>query len=123
MEQHVWKHLPYAVYLDTNGLRAAGRFLNQEWINELLSITNKYGISLCISRLVLEEYSEYIMDVITGNRQKLQTSIGLLKDFGILSPELENIEIRLPQKPQLNEMLIQKLEKAGFRIIENWDGP
>ena len=43
MTDYVWKHLPYAIYLDTNVLRSAGHSLNKPWISELLSITNKYG--------------------------------------------------------------------------------
>ena len=56
MTDYVWKHLPYAIYLDTNALRSAGSNLDAPWINELLSITNEYGISVCISELVLAEW-------------------------------------------------------------------
>ncbi|MBW1796480.1 MAG: hypothetical protein JRJ38_19030 [Deltaproteobacteria bacterium] len=61
MTEYVWKHLPYAIYLDTNVLRSAGPNLDAQWINELLSITNKYGMSLCISDLVLAEWCEHIL--------------------------------------------------------------
>jgi len=40
MAEYYWKHLPYAIYLDTNVLRSAGPHLDVPWINELLSITN-----------------------------------------------------------------------------------
>jgi len=48
MTDYVWKHLPFAIYLDTNALRSAGLNLDAQWINELLSITNKYGICGCV---------------------------------------------------------------------------
>jgi len=78
MTDYVWKHLPYAIYLDTNALRSAGSNLDAPWINELLSITNEYGISVCISELVLAEWCEHIIEVLKRNRQKLLSSMALL---------------------------------------------
>jgi hypothetical protein len=123
MTEYIWKHLPYAVYLDTNGLRSAGHSLKKPWVNELLSITNKYGISLCISELVLEEWCEHIIEILKGNRQKLLSSISLLKDYNIQVPTIEPQEINLPEKSELIELVTQKLINAGFKIIKNWDAP
>lgn len=67
MTDYVWKHLPYTVYLDTNVLRSAGPSLNKAWMSELLSITNEYGISLCISELVLMEWCEHIIEILKNS--------------------------------------------------------
>ncbi len=123
MADYIWKHLPYAIYLDTNVLRSAGPRLDAQWINELLSITNKYGISLCISELVLTEWCEHIIEVLESNRQKLLSSISLLKHYDIQVPDIKPDEVNLPEKTQLIELVSQKLEKAGFDVVENWDAP
>lgn len=91
MTDYVWKHLPYAIYLDTNALRSAGPNLDASWINELLSITNEYGISVCISELVLSEWCEHINGVLKGNRQKLLSSMALLRHYGISLPDIKPV--------------------------------
>lgn len=123
MAQYVWKHLPYAIYLDTNVLRSAGPYLDAQWINELLSITNQFGISLCISELVLTEWCEHIMGVLESNRKKLLSSISLLKHHEIQLPDINQDEVNLPEKSQLIELMSKKLKGAGFNVIENWDAP
>lgn len=123
MTGYVWKHLPSAVYLDTNVLRSAGPNLDASWINELLSITNEYGINVCISELVLSEWCEHITDVLKGNRQKLLSSIILLKKYGILVPDIKSDQITIPEKDQFIELVSKMMSNAGFKIIQNWDGP
>lgn len=123
MVDYVWKHLPYAIYLDTNGLRSAGHTLNKPWINELLSITNKYGISLYVAELVLREWCEHIIDILKSNRQKLLSSISLLKDFDVNIHSIDPSKVNLPEKSQLIEIVRQKLLNAGFNIVENWNAP
>jgi hypothetical protein len=123
MSDYVWKHLPYAIYLDTNALRSAGPNLDAPWINELLSITNEYGISVCISELVLAEWCEHIIGVLEANRQKLLSSIALLRHFGISAPDLKPSEISLPGKTQLVGVVSGMMKAAGFKVISNWDGP
>jgi hypothetical protein len=123
MTEYVWKHLPYAIYLDTNVLRSAGPSLNKQWISELLSIINRYGISLCISELVLWEWCEHLFEILNNNRQKLFSSISLLKDYDIQVPSIEPQEVNLPQKTELVKTVTQKLINAGFDIIKNLDIP
>jgi hypothetical protein len=123
MTEYVWKHLPYAIYLDTNVLRSAGYSLDAQWINELLSITNEYGISLCISDLVLTEWCEYIIGVLESNRQKLLSSMNLLKHYNVRLPDIRPEEVNLLEKTQLIELMSRKLKTAGFDIIQNWDAP
>jgi len=123
MDEYFWKHLPYAIYLDTNVLRSAGPHLDAQWINELLSITNRYPINLCISELVLEEWCEHIFGVLESNRQKLLSAISLLRHFGIHVPDIQPNEVKLPEKGQLKEVLSGKMKNAGFDIIQNWDAP
>jgi len=123
MTDYVWKHLPYAIYLDTNALRSAGPNLDASWINELLSITNEYGISVCISELVLSEWCEHIIGVIEGNRQKLLSSMALLRHYGISVPDIKPGEISLPGKLQLVGMVSGMMKAAGFSVIPNWDAP
>lgn len=123
MTERVWKHLPYAIYLDTNALRSAGPNLDAQWINELLSITNQYGMSLCISELVLAEWCEHIIEVLEGTRQKLLSSITLLKHYDITVPNIKPDEISLPGKTRLIEVVSSKLKTAGFKVIPNWDAP
>ncbi|MFH1905273.1 MAG: PIN domain-containing protein [bacterium] len=113
----------YAVYMDTNGLRSAGQSLNEPWINELLSITNKYGISLCICELVLNEWCEHIFEILASNRQKLLSSIKILKDYNIQIPHIESKDIGLLKKHDFIKIVTQKLENSGFTIVENWDAP
>ncbi len=123
MTEYIWKHLPYAVYMDTNGLRSAGLSLNTPWINELLSITNKYGINLCICELVLHEWCEHIFETLAKNRQKLLSSIEMLKDYNIQLPHIESKDISLPEKNDLIQIVAQKLQNYGFSIVKNWDAP
>jgi len=123
MTDYVWKHLPYAIYLDTNALRTAGPNLDAPWINELLSITNKYGISVCISELVLSEWCEHIIGVLEGNRQKLLSSMALLRHYGISVPDIKPSEICLPGKFQLVGVVSGMMKAAGFSVIPNWDAP
>lgn len=123
MVGYIWKHIPYAIYLDTNILRSAGPFLNAPWINELLSITNEFKINICISDLVLREWCEDIMELIENHRRKILSSIDLLKQIDIQMPDIKQDEIKLPDKIQLIELISKKLEKAGFLIIKNWDAP
>ena len=123
MVEYVWKHLPYAIYLDTNVLRSAGASLDAQWVNELLSITNKYGISLCICELVLAEWCEHIIEVLESNRQKLLSSMSLLKHYDIQVPDIKPDEVNLPEKIQLTEVVSRKLKIAGFDVIHNWDAP
>lgn len=123
MTDYVWKHLPYAIYLDTNALRSAGPNLDAPWINELLSITNEYGISVCISELVLSEWCEHIVGVLEGNRQKLLSSIALLRHYGISFPDIKPGEISLPEKLQLVGVVSGMMKAAGFSVIPNWDAP
>ena len=123
MTKYIWKHLPYAVYMDTNGLYSAGQYLNKPWINELLSVTNKYCISLCICKLVLYEWCEHIFEILTKNRHKLLSSIKMLKDYNIQLPHIESKDISLPEKHDLIQIVTQKLQTSGFRIVENWETP
>ena len=123
MTEYIWKHLPYAVYMDTNGLRSAGQSLNKPWINELLSVTNKHGISLCICELVLYEWCEHIFEILAKNRQKLLSSIKNLKDHNIQFPHIESKDIILPEKHDLIQIVTQKLKNSGFSIVKNWDAP
>lgn len=123
MTDYVWNHLPYAIYLDTNALRSAGPNLDSSWISELLSITNEYGISVCISELVLSEWCEHVMDVLKGNRQKLLSSIILLKRYGIPLPDIDADQIIIPTKEDFNVLVAKMMSNAGFTIIPNWDAP
>jgi hypothetical protein len=123
MSEYVWKHLPYAIYLDTNALRAAGPNLDASWINELLSITNECGISICISELVLTEWCEHIIGVLEGNRQKLLSSAALLKRYGISVPDIAIDEIGLPARTRLAETVSGMMKAAGFSIVPNWNPP
>lgn len=123
MIDYVWKHLPYAIYLDTNVLRSAGPNLDVSWINELLSITNEYGISVCISQLVLSEWCEHINGVLESNKQKLLSSLTLLKHYGVSLPDITGGQIKLPSKPELLGLVSDMMKAAGFSVIPNWDGP
>ncbi|MEW6358603.1 MAG: PIN domain-containing protein [Planctomycetota bacterium] len=122
MTKYVWKHLPNAIYLDTNALRSAGPRLEAPWISELLSITANYGISLCISGLVLTEWCEHIMEVLKNNHDKLRASIDLLGHF-CDTADINPDDVNLPEKTQLIESVSQKLERAGFQVVSNWNGP
>ncbi|MFH0887761.1 MAG: PIN domain-containing protein [Planctomycetota bacterium] len=123
MTEHISKRLPDAVYLDTNVLRSAGPSLNQPWISELLSFTKEYGIDLCVSKLVLKEWCEHIIEILENSRQKLFSSISLLKDYNIQVPKIEPINVNLPEKSRLIETVTRKLENAGFSIVDDWDAP
>jgi hypothetical protein len=123
MTNYVWKHLPYAIYLNTDVLRKAGFKLDTPWINELLSITNKYGMRVCISELVLAEWCEHIATVLGSDRQRLISSVALLKDYGVPVPDVKPDEIILPEKNRLAEVVSNKLKIAGFDVIQNWDAP
>ena len=123
MTEYVWKHLPYAIYLDTNALRSGGSNLDASWINEFLSITNQYGINVCISELVLAEWCEHIIRVLESNRQKVITSITLLSHYGISVPDIQQGEVILPGKAELVGRVSEMMKVAGFSVIPNWDAP
>lgn len=123
MVNYVWKHLPYAIYLDTNALRSAGTNLAAPWINELLSITNQYGISVCISELVLSEWCEHIFEVLKGNRQKLLSSVARLKRYDVSVPNIKSDQITLLPKVELFELVSRMMVGAGFTLVPNWDAP
>ena len=123
MTDYIWKHLPYAIYLDTNALRSAGTKLDAPWINELLSITNEYRISVCISELVLSEWCEHINGVLESNRQKLLSSMALLRHYDISLPDIKPGEISLPGKLQLFGIVSGMMKVAGFSVIPNWSAP
>jgi hypothetical protein len=123
MAEYIWKHLPYAVYMDTNGLRSAGPSLNKPWVNELLAVTNKYGISLCICELVLHEWCEHIFEILTNNMQKLVSANKVLKDYNIDLPDIELKDVELPAKHELIKIVTEKLETSGFKMVKNWDAP
>ena len=97
--------------------------IDAQWINELLSITNEYGISVCISELVLAEWCEHIIGVLEINRQKLLTSIALLSHYGISVPDIKPSEVSLPEKAELVGMVTEMMKAAGFTVIPNWDAP
>lgn len=121
MSDYSFKHLPHAVYLDTNVLRSAGHNLNKPWISELLSLTNNSGISLCINELVLEEWCQYIIELLQKNQRRLLSSITLLQEYKVVIPKLKKSEIILPDKTDLIQIVRQRLSRAGFSIIKNWD--
>jgi len=123
MTDYVWKHLPFAIYLDTNALRSVGLNLDAQWINELLSITNKYGICVCISELVLSEWCEHVTGVLEGNRQKLLSSMTLLSRYGVAVPNIKPSEIGLPVKSKIIAVVTEMMRSSGFDIIPNWDAP
>lgn len=123
MSDYVWKHLPYAIYLDTNALRSAGLNLEDPWINKLLSITNDYSISVFISELVLAEWCEHIMEKLESQRQKLLSLTNSFKKFEITVPDIKADEIKLPEKTKLNQVLLKKLKTFGINVIKNWDAP
>ncbi len=123
MPKTVWKGFTYAIYLDTNALIASGPFLDQQWINELLSITNEFKIDICVSELVVSEWCENILNVLKNSKQSLISQNTLLKHFGIGVPEIKSDEIQIPDKNKLYEILSLKLKNIGFKIIPNWDAP
>ena len=117
------KHIPDVVYFDTNVLRSVGHKLNKPWLNELQSVSSPYGIMLCTNELVLDEWTEYIdNELIQKNYQKLLSSVALLKDFNIETPNFTSLSISLPNKIRLKQFLKDKLVDSGFEIIENWTG-
>ncbi len=121
MTEYVWKHLPYAIYLDTNVLRASGPRLDAPWINELLSITTKYGISLCISEFVLAEWCEYVAGVLENSRQRILSSVNLLEHYGISVPGIERHEIDLPEKKHLSARETTKTIKRNLTVFATLD--
>ena len=121
MSEYIWKFLPNAVYLDTDVLRSAGHNLNKPWMSELLSLTNKLGINLCIAELVLEEWCEHLFDMLKSNQQKLLSAIELLKEYNIQTPAIKSSDIKLPEKSALIELVRQRLTNTGFEIIKNWE--
>jgi len=120
MAEYQRKHIPDAVYLDSNILRSAGHNLNKPWMSELLSITNQTGIVLCIPELVLREWCEHLFELITKNHQKLFSAINLLGEFEIDIPDISKSNIKLPKKHNLIKVVQEHLVNAGFKVINNF---
>lgn len=123
MTEYVWKHLPYAIYFDTNALRSASPYFNQPWISELLSIANKYGINLYVSELVLREWCKHVIETLQTNKSKLLSSIALLSEYGIEVPQINADQVVLPDQSVLIETVRAKMNDIGFEFISNWDAP
>ena len=123
MTDHVWKHLPYAVYLDTNAVRSAGLLLDAQWMGELLSITNEYGISVCISELVLSEWCSHISDVLESTRGKLLSSARLLAHYDVAVPAITQSTIALPERSQLVDVVTRRLHAVGIDVIPDSELP
>jgi hypothetical protein len=58
-----------------------------------------------------------------GNRQKLLSSMALLRHYGISLPEIKPGEISLPGKLQLVGIVSGMMKAAGFSVIPNWNAP
>lgn len=123
MTEYTWKHLPYAVYFDTNTFRAVGPYLNAPWVSELLSIANEYGIGLYISELVLMEWCKHVTETLEANKQKLLSSITLLNEYDIEVPAIESDQVVLPKQTDLVETVRSKFSDMGFDFVQNWDAP
>ena len=108
-----------AVYLDTNTIFEVGPDLNSEWMDGLRSFSKEYGVQLCITELVLDEWSGHIFKKFKDQRNQLQTNLKSLSVF----IEMPEIKVPLVDLTRIREILLQRLQKAGFSIIKNYDGP
>lgn len=117
MATYNYKHIPSAIYIDSNILRAASHDLNQPWFSELISFCNNYGISMYISKLVLDEWCEHIFEILQANISKIIASLKMLKEFHIMDLDFnENVEIN---RKELYERQKERLENYGFNVIQN----
>ncbi|MFH0794897.1 MAG: PIN domain-containing protein, partial [bacterium] len=123
MGEQIWKHLPYAIYMDTNAMRSAGPLLERAWVVELLSITNEYGIGLFVSELVLSEWCQHIADVLTANREKMCAASRLLRHYEVAAPTVEQDDVALPTDFDLIEKAKTKLRAVGIEVVPNADVP
>lgn len=123
MVDDYWKHLPFAIYLDTNAVREAGIALDAPWINALLSITNNYGISVCISDLVLAEWERFVICQLDATRRKVFSSLDTLAKYDIHAPNVQSGDLNLPERKRFKEMLVAKLGDIGIDVIPNCDIP
>lgn len=78
---------------------------------------------MCISELVLSEWCEHIIGVLEGNRQKLLSSMTLLRRYGITVPNIMPNEVDLPVKSKIIAVVTEMMRAAGFDIVSNWDAP
>jgi hypothetical protein len=122
MPEYERKHLPNAVYLDTNILRSAGPNFNKPCMSELRSFTREYGVHLCITELVLEEWCQYILGLLRTQRQKLLSAMEFLKEYEIKVPDSNESLLILPDCDKLKEIIRERFQNSGFEIIENWAG-
>ena len=122
MIQYEPKHLPDAVYIDTNALRSVGHVLNKPWMTELRSLTTLCDISLCITNLVLMEWSEYIYEQLQKNYQKLLSALDFLEEYHVKVPDHGEPFLKLPDKNGLIKIVGERLNEAGFEIIRDWHG-
>jgi len=63
------------------------------------------------------------MVVLEGKRQKLLSSITLLRHYGVSVPDIRLNEISLPRNSQLVSVVSGMMKAAGFTVITNWDAP
>lgn len=121
MSAYARRHLPHAVYLDTNVLRAAGGNLNKPWMVELLSFARQYQIKLCISDLVLDEWCAYIQDNLKKKKQAILSAKDYLGQYDVGLPDINDTNIVLPDKAQLRKIIGDRLVSVGFDIVPNWE--
>jgi hypothetical protein len=120
MTQNEPRHFLDAIYLDTNILRSAGLNLNKPWMSEVRSFAGEHGIHLCITKLVLAEWCEYILESLRKRRQQMLSALDFLKEYQIEVSYLNESFLTLPEGNTLIQIISERLGNAGFEIIDNW---
>ena len=122
MTQNEPRHFLDAIYLDTNILRSAGLNLNKLWMSEVRSFAGERGIHLCITKLVLAEWCEDILESLRRRRQQMLSASDFLMEYEIEVPYFNEALLTLPEGNTLIRLISERLGNAGFEIIDNWTG-
>ena len=97
MTQNEPRHFLDAIYLDTNILRSAGLNLNKLWMSEVRSFAGERGIHLCITKLVLAEWCEDILESLRRRRQQMLSASDFLMEYEIEVPYFNEALLTLPE--------------------------
>lgn len=89
-------------------------------MSEVRSFAGEHGIHLCITKLVLAEWCEYILELLRKRRQQMLSASDFLKEYQIEVPYLNESFLTLPEGNTLIQIISERLGNAGFEIIDNW---
>lgn len=115
--RYEWQHLPDAIYFDTDALVSAGFALDQPWLTELRSVANKYGISLFVAAVTIEEWRYRFANHLDKLVNQIRSSVRSMTKYGFDSFGIDPQQLPLPEKAAVNEYVVRLFNNADIATI------